>query len=407
MTRRTALVPLLGALLFSGAASATDITFFEFDGFSGRRFVASNSVSDFSAFGFNDLASSVMIRSGAWQLCTDAFFRGRCVTLERGDYPSLGAMGLSNRISSAREVGWSGGTGGGGDGRAGVTLFEFGGFGGQQLPVEGVNPNLQGRFNDRAQSMIVHSGTWEVCADANFAGECRSFGPGRYASLGSLSGQVSSLREIQGPAGGGGNSGSGGGGDRRASATLYEFGNFGGEQLPVDGLNPNLQGRFNDRAQSMIVHSGTWEVCADGNFAGECRSFGPGRHASLGSLSGQVSSLRAIQGPAGAGGSWPGGGWGAANRAVLYENTGLAGRSFVVAEFMPNLNGTGFNNRASSLRVERGYWLFCSEADFSGQCRTFGPGDYPTLPQGLTNRISSGRRISEDYPYNRNPNWGN
>ena len=307
MTKRAALPALLSALFLCAAASATDITFFEYDNFSGRRFVASNSVSDFSAFGFNDLASSVMIRSGAWQLCTDAFFRGRCVTLERGDYPSLGAMGLSNRISSAREVGWSG-------------------------------------------SVV--------------------------------------------------------GGDGRGGATLFEFASFGGEQLPVDVVNPNLQGRFNDRAQSMIVHSGTWEVCADANFAGECRTFGPGRYASLGSLSGQVSSLRAIQGPGGGGGNW-GGGWGAANRAVLYENAGLGGRSFVVAEFMPNLTGTGFNNRASSLRVERGYWLFCSEPDFRGQCRTFGPGDYPTLPQGLVNRISSGRRISDDYPYNRNPSWGN
>ena len=49
--------------------------------------------------------------------------------------------------------------------------------------------------------------------------------------------------------------------------------------------------------------------------------------------------------------------------------------------------------------------MFCSDSGFQGTCRTFGPGDYPTLPPGLNNSISSGRRISEDYPYNANPSW--
>jgi hypothetical protein len=78
----------------------------------------------------------------------------------------------------------------------------------------------------------------------------------------------------------------------------------------------------------------------------------------------------------------------------------------VVDYYLANLDGTGFNDRASSLRIERGYWVFCSDASFRGECRTFGPGDYPDLPSGLSGRISSGRRISDDYPYNRNPNWG-
>ncbi|MBK7791498.1 MAG: beta/gamma crystallin family protein [Betaproteobacteria bacterium] len=99
---------------------------------------------------------------------------------------------------------------------------------------------------------------------------------------------------------------------------------------------------------------------------------------------------------------WGGGG----SRAVLYQGTNLSGRSFVIENYMPNLDGTGFNDRGSSLRIERGYWMFCSDANFEGECRTFGPGDYPTLSHGLNNRISSGRRISSEYPYNRSPNWG-
>ena len=38
--------------------------------------------------------------------------------------------------------------------------------------------------------------------------------------------------------------------------------------------------------------------------------------------------------------------------------------------------------------------------------RTFGPGDYPTL-SWFSNRISSGRRISNEYPYNSAPQWRN
>jgi hypothetical protein len=71
---------------------------------------------------------------------------------------------------------------------------------------------------------------------------------------------------------------------------------------------------------------------------------------------------------------------------------------------MQNLGTTGFNDRASSLRVESGYWIFSSESEFRGQCRTFGPGDYTSLA-GLNNVISSGRRISNDYPYGEKPDW--
>jgi hypothetical protein len=91
---------------------------------------------------------------------------------------------------------------------------------------------------------------------------------------------------------------------------------------------------------------------------------------------------------------------------VLYEQPNFGGRSVAVdQDFMPNLASSGFNDRASSLRVERGYWMFCSDAGFQGTCRTFGPGDYPQLPPGLNNAISSGRRIHQEYPYGGSPNW--
>jgi len=92
--------------------------------------------------------------------------------------------------------------------------------------------------------------------------------------------------------------------------------------------------------------------------------------------------------------------------AILYSNPDFRGDRYVVeGDYMRDLANTGFNDRAQSLQVERGYWMFCSDADFQGTCRTFGPGEYRRLPRGLDNKISSGRRISENYPYQGRPNW--
>ena len=72
-----------------------------------------------------------MVRSGSWQLCSDAEFRGQCITLSPGSYPSLRAMGLNDRVSSARPAfGGSGGNSGGGGGNWG------GGWGGSNGAVE-------------------------------------------------------------------------------------------------------------------------------------------------------------------------------------------------------------------------------------------------------------------------------
>jgi hypothetical protein len=94
-------------------------------------------------------------------------------------------------------------------------------------------------------------------------------------------------------------------------------------------------------------------------------------------------------------------------RAVLFSEPNFRGERFVIdRNVLPNLAGTGFNDRAQSLTIERGYWIFCSDVNFQGDCRTFGPGDYPNLAWTLDHRISSGRRISNQYPYNDSANWG-
>jgi uncharacterized protein YcfJ len=84
--------------------AAAQVIFYQQEGLRGRNFVANTSVSNFENFGFNDRASSVVVQRGSWEVCEDANYRGRCVALRPGQYPSLAAMGLNNRVSSVRNV---------------------------------------------------------------------------------------------------------------------------------------------------------------------------------------------------------------------------------------------------------------------------------------------------------------
>ena len=85
-------------------APASNITFFQRDGFNGRSFSTSERIANFNRYGFNDRANSIRVRGGRWEVCTAPRFEGRCVVLRRGDYPSLREAGLEDRISSARPL---------------------------------------------------------------------------------------------------------------------------------------------------------------------------------------------------------------------------------------------------------------------------------------------------------------
>lgn len=91
------------ALAFAAQASA-QVTFYEQEGFQGRSFSSPKRVGDFARSGFNDRASSVVVVGQRWQACEDIRFAGRCTVLRPGQYPSLAAMGLNDRISSVRPL---------------------------------------------------------------------------------------------------------------------------------------------------------------------------------------------------------------------------------------------------------------------------------------------------------------
>ncbi len=215
-----------------------------------------------------------------------------------------------------------------------------------------------------------------------------------------------------------------------ADVVLFEDDNFGGRSYASSNSVSNLNSAgFNDRASSIVVRSGQWQLCSDAYFRGTCVTLGPGRYPSLGAmgLNDQVSSVRDLGWTPDQRGGWQGGNgnsgnngnngnnrwgnggnWGSGSRAVLYSGSNLTGQAYVVsAGGVTNLDRAGFNDRARSLRVESGYWIFCSDANYEGDCHTYGPGDYASLPSGQKASISSGRRISANYPYQSSPNWNN
>src|SRR6266851_1224417 len=65
---------------------AAQIVFYEYEGFRGRTFSAGGTVNNLDGTGFNDRASSAIVQGGEWQVCEDAYFRGRCLILRPGQY---------------------------------------------------------------------------------------------------------------------------------------------------------------------------------------------------------------------------------------------------------------------------------------------------------------------------------
>src|SRR5438067_8156528 len=79
-----------------------------------------------------------------------------------------------------------------------LTLFADSDFRGARVTLQGDARDLrQMNFNDRVSSLVVRSGTWELCQDSNFSGRCAQFGPGEYRVLPGFNDAISSVRELR------------------------------------------------------------------------------------------------------------------------------------------------------------------------------------------------------------------
>jgi hypothetical protein len=197
---------LTASALLAGAAHAGELTLYTDDNFGGRSVTLGGTTPDLVRNGFNDRTSSVVVRSGTWELCQDADFRGRCIVLQRGEYRKL--EGFNDRVSSAREVGDRdrgdhGGRGDRGDrGDRGpqepIVLFAQARFGGRHVEPRGDVRRLDDYdFNDKTGSVIINDGRWELCDDADFRGHCITLNPGRYDFLDDMNNRISSVRRVR------------------------------------------------------------------------------------------------------------------------------------------------------------------------------------------------------------------
>lgn len=197
-------------------AAAGEMSLYSRPDFRGAEVTVRGTASNFVDLGFNDRASSIIVRSGTWEVCEHKDFGGQCTVLERGEYRSLDRF--SDRISSVREIERRGGRDDyrdrddrrgddhrdwrdrRDDDRRGppVELFAARNFGGDRIVLGGDMHSLRAKnFNDRAGSLIVREGEWQVCEHDDYRGRCIVYGPGRYAQLEGLNNLASSVRRLR------------------------------------------------------------------------------------------------------------------------------------------------------------------------------------------------------------------
>jgi len=87
---------------WGGDRGGPEVVMFAGPRFEGPQVELSQDIRSLNDVGFNDRATSLIIREGRWEFCEHADFRGECVVLGPGRYEFLDRM--NNRISSMRRV---------------------------------------------------------------------------------------------------------------------------------------------------------------------------------------------------------------------------------------------------------------------------------------------------------------
>jgi len=89
-----------------------------------------------------------------------------------------------------------------------------------------------------------------------------------------------------------------------------------------------------------------------------------------------------------------------AAQITFYERDDFRGRTFSTDRQVLNFAERGFNDRASSVIVDRGSWEACSDERFGGKCVVLRRGSYKSLSVlGMNDKISSVRPVSDRGSY--------
>jgi hypothetical protein len=221
IVRRHAIVwlgALLASVLLSGVAvSAQDwrtasgrggVTVFAERDYRGAAVTLLGDTADLRRYSLNDKVSSIAIPPGeVWEVCQDINYGNRCVVFS-SSIPDLGRFGWNDRISSLRPVrgGYEGRGWGGVFSYPGVSerlvMFDRVDYRGASRTVTGESLNLGSFFGNRAGSVEILGGTWELCDSAGGRGRCVTLSSSApdLSRIG-LNGRVTSVRpmdELQG-----------------------------------------------------------------------------------------------------------------------------------------------------------------------------------------------------------------
>jgi hypothetical protein len=237
------------------------------------------------------IVSFEIARGETWEVCEDAFFRGRCQVFA-GYENDLRQRGWSRLISSMRRI-----DGGGyrppvlpprpDPSYGSLSLHSNRNYGGSSRVLTGPTPDLRVLgFSDKAESLRVPRGeVWEVCRDINYVG-CQQVSSDLpdLGRLGGLKGEISSARPWR-QGGGGWNPGPRppypGDGYGTGRIVLYSSRDFRGRSLVLDSSRGAID---MSAVQSVQVQRGSaWQVCEDVDFRGRCTT-----------VSGDVADLRSL-----------------------------------------------------------------------------------------------------------------
>jgi beta/gamma crystallin len=182
------------AMLVSACSYAAGLTLYTQPDFGGKQHAVRGEESSLADSGVQDQASSAVVDFGRWQVCTQPEFKGDCMVLEPGQYSRLDPR-IFHRIESARRMGDRGGDRYSSEESGALELFAGSAFRGRMMGVDRDMPRL-GRDGVGVASLVVNEGTWQLCSEPRFQGDCQVYDRGRYRDVGRLNNQVASIRRI-------------------------------------------------------------------------------------------------------------------------------------------------------------------------------------------------------------------
>lgn len=251
----------------------------------------------------------------------------------------------------------------------------------------GVNDLRDWGMSNRISSFSTNE-PWMMCTQPDFRGQCKIFSRSNTnLDRTPLQDNISSLRPVRGGGDGGWNEGNNGSNWERVSISVYPQPNFRGRSWVFSEDIRDLRTiGLSNKISSLRVSGGNWRICKQPNFV-SCTTVS--RDIPDLNRIGFGNSITSIQ-EIGSNGNHDGDN--SQGAILLYERQGFSGRSMQLNRASSNLDGTGFNDRTSSIRVQRGSWEVCTDANFRGRCRTVeqslsGLG-------GFDDKISSVRPIS-------------